>query len=280
MQFKIFKVENTTDYVVVAIILVFAIAIALNRHRDGLNTVRKLSVTIASSLEEPLSKIRVYRQALRTNTYLQKQNIQLQDELSRLRTIELENKELRKLLSYQNNSKLALHPVRFVNKNLTGINNTFTINAGTNNEISVGMPVITSDGLIGKVILTSPSYSQVMPYYNNLFRVSARIQENRSIGIVSWEGKNMAELLLKFVPITTPVDSGFVIETSGFGNDFPGGIPIGTILRTEKKDGKNIQKIYITPSTSLSEVSEGFVIKFIPDSALTHINKKADQLFR
>ena len=74
MQFKIFKVENTTDYVVVAIILVFAIAIALNRHRDGLNTVRKLSVTIASSLEEPLSKIRVYRQALRTNTYLQKQN--------------------------------------------------------------------------------------------------------------------------------------------------------------------------------------------------------------
>lgn len=280
MQFKVFKVENVADYIVLAIILIVAIAIALNRHRDGLNTIRKTSITIVSALEEPISNIRVYRQALRTNTYLQKQNILLQDELSRLRTIEQENKELRKLLSYENNSDLDLYPVRFVNKNLTGINNTFTIDAGSNKGISVGMPVVTSDGLIGKVILTSPLYSQVMPYYNNQFRVSARIQENRSMGIVSWEEENMTELLLNFVPITTPVEPGFIIETSGFGNDFPVGIPIGTVLRTEKEEGKNTQRIYLKPSTSLSNVSEGFVIKFVLDSALTSINKKVDTLFR
>ena len=84
------------------------------------------------------------------------------------------------------------------------------------------MPLVTSDGLIGKIILSSDSYSQVMPYFNNLFRVSARIQETRSTGIVSWEGKNQTELVMEFVPKTISIDSGFVIETSGFGNDLPG----------------------------------------------------------
>ena len=280
MQFRVFKVENATDYIVTAIILVLALAIAVNRHRDGLNSLRQVSITVVSALEEPLSNVRVYRQALKTNTYLQKQNILLQDELSRLRTIEQENQELRNLLNYQNNSEFTLHPVRFVSKNLSGINNTFTINAGSNNGINVGMPVITSDGLVGKVILTSPFYSQVMPYYNNLFRVSARIQETRSMGIVSWQGENMSELILNFVPKTISVNPGYVIETSGFGNEFPGGIPIGTVIRTEAEEGKDTQRIFLSPFTSLPEVSEGFVIKFIPDSSLTDLNDQVNQLFR
>jgi len=280
MQFRVFKVENATDYIVTAIILVLALAIAVNRHRDGLNSLRMVSITFVSVLEEPLSNIRVYRQALKTNTYLQQQNILLQDELSRLRAIEQENAELRNLLNYQNSSDLDLHPVRFVSKNLNGINNTFTINAGTNEGIDVGMPVITSDGLVGKVILTSAFYSQVMPYYNNLFRVSARIQENRSMGIVSWQGDNMSELIMNFVPKTIEVDSGYIIETSGFGNEFPGGIPIGTVIDTEQEDGKDTQRIFLSPFTSLSEISEGFVVKFNPDSALKTLNDQANQLFR
>lgn len=280
MRFRVFKVENATDYIVTALILVFALSIAVNRHQGGLNTLRQVSITFVSILEEPLSNIRVYRQALSTNRYLQRQNILLQDELSRLRAIELENNDLRKLLNFQNESEFSLHPVRFVVKDLTGINNTFTVDAGSEEGIEPGMPVITSDGIIGKVILTSAYYSQVMPYYNNLFRVSARIQETRSTGIVSWSGDNMSELVMDFVPKTIPVDSGFVIESSGFGNEFPAGIPIGSVLRTEELEGKDTQRIYLKPFTSLSEVAEGFIVKFKPDTAVTNLNVEANELFR
>ncbi|MBO6793105.1 MAG: rod shape-determining protein MreC [Balneolaceae bacterium] len=280
MQFRVFKVENASDYIITALILVFALAIAINRHQDGLNSLRQISITVVSVLEEPLSNVRVYRQALRTNTYLQEQNILLQDELSRLRAIEQENIELRKLLNYQNNSNFDLQPVRFVTKTLNGINNTFTVNAGSKQGVEVGMPVITSDGLVGKVIITASNYSQVMPYFNNLFRVSARIQQTQSMGIVSWPGDNMSELVMDFVPKTIPVDSGFVVETSGFGNEFPGGIPIGTVLYTEEEEGKDTQKIYLSPFTSLSEVSEGFVIKFQPDSTLDSLSIQTQSLFR
>jgi rod shape-determining protein MreC len=281
MQFRVFKVEHATDYIITALILVSALTIAVNRHRGGLNTLRQLTVTAVSVLEEPLSNVRVYRQALRTNTYLQRQNILLQDELSRLRAIEQENQELRKLLQYQNESNLDLYPVRFVSKELTPSgNNRFTINAGTNAGVIIGTPVITSDGLVGKVIITAPQYSQVMPYYNNLFRVSARVQQTRSVGIVSWSGDNMTELVLDFVPKTVAIDSGFVVETSGFGNEFPGGIPIGYVIKTIEEEGKDTQRIYLKPFTSLSEVSEGFVVKYRPDSTINALQMQANELFR
>ena len=279
MQFRVFKVENAKDYVITAIILVLAIAISISRNNDGLNVIRKVSITTVSFFEKPLSNIRVYRQALKYNKYLQQQNILLQDELSTLRSIKKENQELRKLLNYKNDSEFTLIPVRIIFKNLNGINNTFAIDAGTLKGIKIGMPLVTSDGLIGKIILTSNSYSQVMPYFNNLFRVSARIQETRSTGIVSWEKKNQTELVMDFVPKTVSIDSGFVIETSGFGNDLPGGIPIGRVTKTIEEKGKDTQRIYLSPFNSLSEVSEGFVIKFVPDSSLSPLSNKVNQLF-
>lgn len=279
MQFRVFKVENAKDYVITAIILVLAIGISISRNNDGLNVVRQASITAVSFLEEPLSNIRVYRQALKNNKYLQQQNILLQDELSKLRSIEKENIELRKLLKYKNDSEFNLIPTRIITKKINGINNTFTIDAGARKGIEIGMPVVTSDGLIGKVILSSDSYSQVIPYFNNLFRVSARIQETRTTGIVRWENNNSMELVMNYVPKTVPVDSGFVIETSGFGNDLPGGIPIGSVTRTMQEKGKDTQKIYLSPFNSLSEVSNGFVIKFSPDSSITNLNSIANQLF-
>lgn len=280
MQIRVFKVENATDYIVTAILLVLALSIAINRHRDGLNSLRQVSITLVSMLEEPLSNIRVYRQSLKTNTYLQRQNILLQDELSRLRTIEQENEELRKLLQYQSETNLNLHPVRIVSKELNGVKNTFSINAGRNDGVEVGMPLVTSDGLIGKVILTSPSYAQVMPYYNNMFRVSARIQQSRATGIVSWNGDTMSELVMDFVPKTVKVDTGYVVETSGYGNEFPPGIQIGSVIRWEEEEGKDTQRIFLSPFTSLSEVSEGFVVKFESDTTLEHLRIEANELFR
>tara|TARA_R110000868_G_scaffold410693_4_gene699786 strand:- start:11431 stop:12273 length:843 start_codon:yes stop_codon:yes gene_type:complete len=280
MRFRVFKVENATDYIITALLLVCALSIAINRHQGGINNLRQLSITVVSLLEEPLSNVRVYRQALNTNTYLQRQNILLQDELSRLRAIEQENKALRDLLAYQERSEFNLKPITFVNKELTGLNNNFTIDAGFRDGIEAGMPVVTSDGLIGKVVLTSGYYSQVMPYYNNLFRISARILETRSTGIVSWTGENMSELVMNFVPKTIPVDSGFVIETSGFGNEFPAGIPIGSVIRTVEESGKDTQRIYLKPYASLFDIAQGFVITFKGDSTIQNLKEDYNELFR
>lgn len=279
MRFSSLKLSDASDYIVTAFLLILAFSLMVGRYQGGIDSLRKISIATLSILEEPLANIRIYRQALNTNTYLQRQNILLQDELSRLRAIEQENRELRKMLGYQQRSDYTLTPVLIVGKRITGLNNILTIDAGTKNALDEGMPLVTSDGLVGKIVLSGSHFSQVMPYYNSLFRVSARIQERQTNGIVSWPGERYGELVMDFVPKTVEVDSGFVIETSGSSNQFPGGIPIGYVVRTEPEPGKETQRIFLRPYTDLSDIAQGFVVKFDPDSNITKLQQQYNMLF-
>lgn len=273
------RLSDAKDYILTAILLLLAIAMMINRHDGGLQNARKASITLLSYLEQPLSVIRVYRQALTTNTYLHRQNIQLQDELSRLRSVEEQNRILRDLLDLQQASSHPLIPVRIVAKELTGINHFITIDAGIDEGARVGMPVINSDGLIGQIIITSPHYSQVLPYSNSLFRVSAIVAETRAYGIVSWPATTHRELELNHIPQTIQVEAGQIVETSGFSNQFPSGIPIGEIIGTEPGDGIETQTVQVRAFADLFTAAEAFIVTFEPDSVIQMLENDQQELF-
>ncbi len=279
MQFKTLKVGEAKDYIITAILILLSVTIAVSRNQGGIHSLRQLSAITVSVLQSPLANIRVYRQALTTNTYLQRQNILLQDELSKLRAIEQENIELRKLLSFQDSTEFNLTPTLIIGKELNGINKSLTINSGSSDNIKVGMPLVTSDGLLGKVILTTADYAQVLPYNNSLFRVSGLIQENNAPGIVSWNGESLTEMVIDFIPQTIPVEVGYTVVTSGFSNELPAGIPIGSVIRTEIEEGKETQRIFLKPFASLAQASQGFIINFTPDSSLTNLNDQYEDIF-
>lgn len=278
MRFRLPRLTDAKDQLLTAFLLIIALALMAGRYQGGIDNLRKGSITLFSYLEEPLSNIRVYRQALKTNTYLRKQNVLLLDELSRLRAAEQENRELRSLLQFSRESNLSLYPIRIVGKEINQINNSLTIDAGTRNDIGEGMPVVSAEGLVGKVILTAPGYSQVMPYLNTLFRVSAKLQNTNAYGIVSWDGESINELQLNYVPQTVSVDTGEVVVTSGYSNQYPPDIPIGRVIRVEPQPGKETQNIYVRPYVNLYEIAKGFVVKFTPDTTVRELNEDFEDL--
>jgi rod shape-determining protein MreC len=279
MRFRLPRITDAKDFIITTLILIFAASLMISRHEGGLHNVRKVSVTVLSYLEQPLSNIRVYRQALNTNTYLQRQNVLLQDELSRLRSVEQQNRILRELLDFRADYEYPLIPVVIVSKELTSMNNTMTVSAGTNSGVESGNPVVNSDGLIGIVIFTTGSYSQVMPYTHSMFKVSARIQESRAVGIVSWEGNYYDELVMRHVPQTIQVEPGQIVETSGYSNQYPPNIPIGEITRVEPEAGVETQLIFLRPFVNLNTVAEGFVLGFQPDTTIQELMDLQQELF-
>lgn len=273
------RLTGVKDYIITAILLLIAIVLMVNRHEGGLQNLRKVSITVLSYLEQPLSNFRIYRQAISTNTYLHRQNTLLQDELNRLRSVEEQNRVLRDLLNLREESTLSLIPVQVVSKDLRSINTSITVSAGANDSVKVGMAVINSDGLIGQVILTSGDYSQVLPYSNSMFRVSAQIENNRSYGIVSWPARASRELVLRFIPETVPVEPGQKVYTSGFSNQFPAGIPIGEVTETDTGTGMETQTIYLQAFADLSSVAEAFIVQFEPDTTIQNLNEAQEDLF-
>ncbi len=273
------RLTEVKNYIITAAILLLSIWLMVTRHEGGLQNLRKVSITILSYLEQPLSNIRTYRQAISTNTYLHRQNILLQDELNRLRSVEQQNRVLRNLLNMREQSSDPLIPVRVVAKDLVSLNSYITVSAGSNDGVEVGMPVVNSDGLIGQVILTSENFSQVLPYSHSMFRVSAEIEETRAYGIVSWPGESTRELMLQFIPETIPVEPGQWVYTSGYSNQFPPGIPIGEVTNVETDQGVETQNIYLRAFADLSSVAEAFVIEFEPDTSVTNLNEEQQELF-
>jgi rod shape-determining protein MreC len=273
MRLPLFNIEDARDYIITGFILLTALFLMLSRNADGVTSLRRLSITAYSFLEEPLANVRVYRQALTTNEQLQRKNIQLQDELNRLRSVQAENEAYKGMLALEDTSHIPLLPVRIIGKNLTGINNSLTINAGSNDGIEAGMAVINAEGLVGRVVLSSSTYSEVMPLINGLFRVSARIQGTRAYGLISWDGENLDELKMSYVPKTIRVDSGQVVESSGYSLELPPYIPIGTVLKTEFQEGKETQIVYVKPAVALFRIAEAFVVLTSKDSSLVALSK-------
>ncbi len=262
MQLDRSQTREVRDYVLTGLFIFLAIAMLVSRHEGGLHNLRTASVVVMSYVEQPLSQARIYREALQTNEELRRQNVQLMDELSRLRSAQQQNEELRRLLDFPDPDDPDLHPVRIVSKTLTGLNNGLTVDAGERHGIQVGMPVVSPDGFVGTVMVTSRNYSQVLPFQNPMFRISARVQGIRAYGVVSWEGSRFDELVMDYVPQTTQVEEGSVIETSGATDQFPAYIPIGEVVRTEQQEGRDTQRIYIQPFVSLNEIAEAFVMKY------------------
>ena len=279
MRFLQFDTDGISHYFHTFIVLLFALILAFTRSQDGLNSLRAVTITAASILEEPVSNVRVYRNALKTNAYLQQQNILLQDELSKLRSIEKENQELKSLLRLEESYNYPLQITRVVTKQLNTLNNSLSVNVGSNEGIQRGMPLINSDGLIGKVILAASNYSQVMPLSHPLFRVSAQIQDSKANGIITWDISSPSYLIMDFVPKTVTIDTGMVIQTSGLGNEFPAGIPIGQVVDFRSQEGTNTQQLKIEPFSKLNEVSEGFIVLFTSDTSLVQLNNEFNQLF-
>ncbi len=266
MRILFVNVGEIRDYLLTGGILLVAFFLILARQDDAFQNIRKASIWVISTIEKPLANVRIYRTAISTNSSLQQQNILLQDEVNRLRTLRDENESLRSLLGLMNTIEYELLPTIIINKNLTGINNFMIVNVGNRDGVQPGMPLINADGLLGIVSHVGSRNSTVIPFYNRQFRVSARVEDSRAFGIVSWESPRMDELTLNFVPQTVEVNPGERVFTSGASNQLPPYIPIGIVERTEPDPGKETQRIFVQPFANLSTAVEAHVMLFYPEA--------------
>lgn len=280
MPFLFSKIEDARDHIITGILLVLAIAIMVSRHDDGLQHTRVLALTTMSYLEQPLATVRVYRTALQTNRELHRENIILMDELSRLRSANVQIEQLQELLAFQSQLRQnqELIPAIIVGKNLTGLRNSLTVNIGSRSFVEPGMPVVHARGLVGRTTLIAPDYAQVMPLHNTLFRTSASIQGLRAYGIISWEGQGH-ELLLNYVPQTIHVTPGMIVETSPYSNQFPPNIPIGTVIRTEPEPGRDTQRIFVEPFVDANNIAEVFIIRYHSNPTIDSLLTRYEELF-
>jgi len=258
------------EYFLLALYLVLSLALLARNDGDQVRVIRSQLLVVVGSLQDIFAIVPNYFSLRQENRALREQNLTLTDELSRLREARLENIRLRRLLNLKDHPSMQYLAARVVGAASQSLRNTVTIDLGSNDGIKTNMPVVTDNGLVGKISGTSNRYAIVQLLKHKDVRVSGRVERSRVNGIVRWTGGR--SLSFANVPTMFDVKTGDVIITSEFSSIFPSGIRIGTVAGTHAVAGEIFQAVDVTPAVDFDRLEEVFVVLHTPDSSRVAID--------
>ena len=238
-----------------------------------IRTIRSVAVVAVGSMQEILGVIPHYFDLRRENQVLRELNLTLADEVSRLREARLENVRLHGMLGLKEDKRAAVVAANVIGKNLALLRNTVTLDAGASSGVRVNMPILTEDGLAGKVVATSGAYAVAQILFNREIRVSAKIQRSRVDGIIRWDGGPL--LTMADVAKTLDVRPGDVVITSEYSTYFPAGIRIGVVTAAHGSEGSLFQTVEVRPAVDFTRLEEVFVLTATPDSERVALERRA-----
>lgn len=229
-----------------------------------------------TSLFETIASLRTIQ---RDAAALAVRNLQLQAEIDTLREVEKENEALRAMLDFaQTRPRLELRGAqivaRVIGEESTNFLETISIDLGRQHGIEVGMPVVTDEGLVGRISVVEESTSKVLLLNDPSSSASALLGESRLNGVV--RGSTSGDLVMDFIPQGLTFNTGETVLTSGLGGRFPKGIVIGEVEQIETQANAVFQKAVVHPSVDFGSLELVLVItNFDPNEVLPEIQPPA-----
>ncbi len=189
------------------------------------------------------------------NSDLRSELQELRTQLAEAQSAEGENRQLRELLGLDRQGTLAGYtPVtaRVIGRSPTVWYSTVTIDKGSSAGVKVNDPVVTGDGLAGRIADVTRGTAVVTLITDDRSAVSARVLPDGPEGVAEPEVGDPSDLLLDFIDRSQPIHRGQILVTAGWSNGaissaFPPGIPIGKVSDTSVGDEQPYQRVHVNP---------------------------------
>jgi rod shape-determining protein MreC len=178
-----------------------------------------------------------------------------------------ENDELRQLLGITEALDMELLPVRVITRDPSNLVWEVGIDAGTDQGVAAGMPVVgNADGagaLAGTVISVTNDTARVRLIVDTRSVVIAVDQASRALGEI--HGQPGGQLVMVNVPVTERLEIGGTIVSAGltFGEEasrYPGGLLIGRIQAVEPDQNALTQTAFVRPAFDLESIERLLVV--------------------
>jgi rod shape-determining protein MreC len=197
------------------------------------------------------------------NKSLKKERDELRQRLARVSVAAQQGQRLQKLFALDRDLGLdQMNPVtaRVVLSSPTLWYSTVNINRGSSDGVTVDDPVLTSEGLVGRVTKVVGDAAQVTLLTDPASGVTARIAESGVAGIVqTGTPGNPNDLLLQRIPRGDRVRVGQQVVSAGIKSArltsyFPPEIPIGVITRVDPNELESSQQVHMRPYADLRDL--------------------------
>lgn len=193
--------------------------------------------------------------------------------------LQQENRRLRELLDATRGRTYDFHFTEIRRVDLDPFSHKIWIDRGRKDGVVVGQAVIDGLGVIGQVEDVQRNSSTVRLISDPDHALPVQINRT-GLRTVAYGRGETGQLLMPNVPLQADVSAGDLIVTSGFGDRFPPGFPVGEVVSVERESGMTFAIVYLRPYASLDRGREVLLVEpglaDIPTAAAPDGNEASD----
>lgn len=259
--------------IVVVILLVVLVITAGSNNMSGTESVlgsifspiQGALYSVTDSIGDFFSRIFSSADLQTENQMLTARVAELEGQLREYNETKQENERLKTLLNFDTqDDTLEFMTARVIGKAPGHWFNMFIINAGLSSGVRVDMPVVTADGLVGRVVHTGANWSRVMAIIDTSSGVSGIVERTRDNGVLSGTAtlgeEETALLEMSNLPLDADLMPGDSVITSGLAGVFPKGIAIGEVVEVSPSSDGMRNSALVKPRVDFAHLEEVMII--------------------
>lgn len=203
------------------------------------------------------------------NQRLKTENIALSSKIQKIYKLEKENRRLHELLDSKPKSEDVFVLAEIIAENPDPFKHRIIINKGSKENVQVNQSVADSKGIIGHIFRDQIFGSEVLlitdPEHAIPIEIARTGLRSIALGTGSYE-----EIQLSFLAANTDIQKGDILLTSGLGEQYPSGYPVGVIEQVSVIEGEPFLEVLAKPFAKLTNINEVWVIQRAVDQAIDY----------
>jgi len=167
-------------------------------------------------------------------------------QLSQFQALQQENQQLRNLLALAQRSEFTAQLAEIVYAERDVFKRRVLINKGANGDVRIGQVVMDDVGIVGQVTRVYPWLSAVTLITEKDHAVPVQVLRNGLRTIVFGAG-DTSQLSLRYMPVSSDIQTGDMLVTSGIDGIYPPGIPVARVEKIERDAAYPFARITCLP---------------------------------
>jgi len=205
-------------------------------------------------------RTRKHSELVAENQQLIQQLLKVSGSVQTQAALQQENQRLRDLLGATRGRAYLYQFAEIQRVDLDPFSHKIWINRGDKQDVVVGQAVIDGLGIVGQVEDVHRHFSTVRLISDPDHALPVQINRT-GLRTVAFGSGETSHLLMPNVPLQADVSPGDLIVTSGLGDRFPPGFPVGEVERVERDSGGTFATVYMRPFAALDRGREVLLIE-------------------